>query len=525
MTLMSAPESAVWGQALVASALALPVAGSLACVLLGERWSRFVALLLAPVMVAVSIAVAVAVHLNGAAIFLVVGGWRPPLGIQLRADGLASSLLITAAIVVGATTWFAFGDQDESTPRPGGITGARRSASFWPLLLGVEAGVSAAFLCNDLFSLFVALEMLTFAAVPLVSLGGSVSSAAAALQYMLFALMGSFLYLVGVVLLYAACGTLDIGLLGQRSLDDSVVLLALAIMSVGLFAKAALFPLHFWLPPAHGGALPAASAVLSALVVKGAFFVALRLWIDVQPGLLASPAAQVVAGLGAGAILFGSVVALQQTRLKPLIAYSTVAQIGYLFLLFGLLAEPDESTGVAVSSMVLTAAVLQVGSHALAKAAMFLAAGRITDVAGHDRLDGLAGVARILPRCVIAFAIAGLALMGVPPSGGFWAKWLLLTASVETGHWWWGMIIVIGGLLSGGYVYRAVVSMTAAPAEPVTPGAGVIPRGSPWRSRDMAPLLLAMASLLLGFLALKPVKLIQVGRGPTADQHMEATAR
>ena len=191
-------------------------------------------------------------------------------------------------------------------------------------------------------------------------------------------------------------------------------------MTAGLLAKTALFPLHLWLPPAHAGAPAPASAVLSALVVKGSFFLIVRLWFDVMPGLLSHAAAQVLAALGAAAIVFGSVLALRQARLKMLIAYSTVAQLGYLFLMF-----PLAGPGAARLSA-WTGGLLQAISHACAKAAMFMAAGLIAQALGHDRIAGLGGIGRALPMTIFAFALAGLSLMGLPPSGGFMAKWLLL---------------------------------------------------------------------------------------------------
>ena len=138
------------------------------------------------------------------------------------------------------------------------------------------------------------------------------------------------------MLLYGTYGTLDIVLLSHRVHAEPATLVAAALMTVGLLAKTALFPLHLWLPPAHAGAPAAASAVLSALVVKGSFFIVVRLWFDVMPALPGFTAAQLLAALGAAAIVFGSVVALRQERLKLLIAYSTLAQIGYLFLMFAL---------------------------------------------------------------------------------------------------------------------------------------------------------------------------------------------
>jgi Proton-conducting membrane transporter len=201
--------------------------------------------------------------------------------------------------------------------------------------------------------------------VPLVCLAGSPATLIAALRYLLFALLGSVMYLLGAVLIYAGYGTLDIGLLSGELRPELGSWLAIALMTVGLAAKTALFPLHIWLPPAHSGAPPAASALLSALVVKGSFFLVVRLWFDLAPTIIGEMAGQILGTMGAGAIVIGGVVALGQARLKLLVAYSTVAQIGYLFLIFPLAKE----------SSALTGGILQAISHAFAKAAMFMAAG------------------------------------------------------------------------------------------------------------------------------------------------------
>ena len=272
-------------------------------------------------------------------------------------------------------------------PTPAGSAEARAPFAFWILLLAIWAALNAVFLAADLFTLYVALELLTFAAVPLVCLDGRAETLQAALRYLLFALLGSVLYLAGTALLYGSYGTLDIVLLSQRVQAEPAVLVAAALMTVGLLAKTALFPLHLWLPPAHAGAPAAASAVLSALVVKGSFFIVVRLWFDVMPALPGLAAAQLLAALGAAAIVFGSVVALRQQRLKLLIAYSTFAQIGYLFLMFPLAFSA--ASAQLESGGALAGGLLQTISHATAKAAMFLAAGLIYAALGHDRIAGL----------------------------------------------------------------------------------------------------------------------------------------
>jgi formate hydrogenlyase subunit 3/multisubunit Na+/H+ antiporter MnhD subunit len=271
---------------------------------------------------------------------------------------------------------------------------------------------------------------------------------------------------------------------------EPTTIIAATLMTVGLLAKTALFPLHLWLPPAHSGAPAAASAVLSALVVKGSFFIAVRLWFDVMPALPGPSAAQLLAALGAAAILFGSVVALRQERLKLLIAYSTLAQIGYLFLMFPL--AYDASTTQLASGGALTGGMLQAISHATAKAAMFMAAGLIYNALGHDRLAGLAGVARALPITLAALALAGAALIGVPPSGAYAAKTLLLQAANETAQWWWAVMIQAGGVLTSSYVLLSLAHAVVPAQEPIVLCAPVR------RTREAAVLALALLSLLLG---------------------------
>jgi formate hydrogenlyase subunit 3/multisubunit Na+/H+ antiporter MnhD subunit len=324
------------------------------------------------------------------------------------------------------------------------------------------------------------------------------------LRYLLFALLGSVFYLLGAALVYGAYGTLDIVLLAARVRPGPAACAALALMTAGLLGKAALYPLHLWLPPAHAGAPAPASAILSGLVVKAPFFLVIRLWFDIMPRMPELAGAQVLGMLGGAAILFGSIVAIRQVRLKLLIAYSTVAQIGYLFLMLPLAVKPE--TGHPWSTFAWTGGVLQAISHAFAKAAMFMAAGLIAEALGHDRIAGLAGIGRALPITVFAFALAGVSLMGLPPSGGFVAKAMLLTAAVAEGQWWWAVIILTGGLLAGGYVFLVLVRALADPVEPLRLLATISP------NRQAVVVALALCAVLLGFTPLRPWEFLQIGR-------------
>ena len=268
-------------------------------------------------------------------------------------------------------------------------------------------------------------------------------------------------------------------------------------MTVGLLAKTALFPLHIWLPPAHAGAPAAASAVLSALVIKGSWFLVVRLWFDAMPGVVTLPAAQLLAGLGAAAIVVGSVVALRQERLKLLVAYSTIAQIGYLFLMFPLAF--DASGHALVHGAALTGGLLQAISHATAKAGMFMAAGLVYAALGHDRIADLGGVARRMPVTVLTFAVSGVALMGVVPSGAYLAKKLLLESADSSGQWWWTIVLQGGAAFTAGYVVLVLANALRRPAAPVKLAKRVS------RLSEYAALALALCSLLLAFAALGPV--------------------
>jgi formate hydrogenlyase subunit 3/multisubunit Na+/H+ antiporter MnhD subunit len=484
------------GGGLLVAAVLLPVCGLMAGFVLGARAAERIALLLVAVGIGLAVAIVAAVIVAQAPVAYVLGGFAPPLGLVLRADGAGAAMLLTTALILGVVAAYARPDFGA----PADAASGRRALSFWTLLLALSASLNLAFLAGDLFNLFVALEMLTVAAVPMVCLDGRASQVEAALRYLVFALLGSVLYLLGVGLLYGAHGTLDIGLLGPRARPDAPAIAALALMTAGLLAKTAMLPLHLWLPPAHAGAPPPASALLSALVVKGSYLIVVRLWFQALPEVPTVAAAQVMGAMGAAAILLGSVMALRQTRLKLLVAYSTVAQIGYLGFVFplGLGAAPG-SEGYAW-----TGGMLQMIAHAFAKAAMFLSAGLIAEACGHDRIARLGGIARTMPVTLAAFGLSGLSLMGLPPSGGFAAKWLLLYVSVESGQWWWSVAILGGGLLTAGYVFRVLSAArgVAGAAPPVLCGA---------RWREGLVMGLACVSVAIGLLPIGSFGILRIG--------------
>lgn len=373
--------------------------------------------------------------------------------------------------------------------------GGEEADHFWPLWLLLWGGLNALFLSADVFNLYVTLELTSLAAAALAALKAGAQALAGAMRYLLAMLLGSMAYLLGVALLYHGYGALDIVTLAERVEPSPAAWAALGLMSSGLLLKAALFPMHFWLPPAHGGAPAPVSALLSALVVKAAFYIQLRLWLEVF-GPLGGGVATVLGLLGAAAVLWGSVQAMRQVRLKLLVAYSTVAQVGYLFLVFPLIAASAAAATQAAAYYAL--------SHALAKAAMFLAAGNLMRFGGHDRIADLDRVVQRLPVTAMAFALAGVTIMGLPPSGGFIGKWLLLELAVGQGRWDLAAVMLIGGLLAAAYVFKPLGHSFTQASEPHEPHR--VPRSMEWTA-----LALALSSVLLGFVAMPILALIGIG--------------
>ncbi len=405
---------------------------------------------------------------------LAVAGFEAPLGIIWRVDGLSLLLLWLNAVIGAVVGLHALGDY-----RPATLHGRR----FWALWLLLVSAMNALLLSSDLFNLFVTLELVTLAAIGLLVIDNKPAALRAGMRYLLLALLGSLLYLMGVALIYAGVGTLDLYQAGSLLEPDPLALLALSLMTVGLLLKSAIFPLHGWLPAAHGNAPGPVSAVLSAMVVKVSIYLIWRLWFWLAEDWSLEPAMVLLGLLGAGAILYGSVLALQQQRLKMMVAYSTVAQLGYLMLLFPLL-------GI----LAYQAASYHLIAHGLAKAAMFLAAANILKSLGTDRIADLAGVDRRRPIDTFAFAIAGVSILGLPPSGGFIAKWLMLQQAWAQGGWLWMAVILAGGLLAAAYLFRPLAVICARPLPETARQDRPVPVAS-----SLLALLLALSALGLGF--------------------------
>jgi formate hydrogenlyase subunit 3/multisubunit Na+/H+ antiporter MnhD subunit len=463
----------------IAWTIVIPLAAAIVASASGERMARWISALAALAIMAAVASVAWSLVSRGP-LQHVVAGWAPPLGIALRADGLAVVMLVIIALVGNIVTALVIsGDGRRALP------GSR----FLSLLLFAWAALDALVLSGDIFNLYVTLELATLAAVGLVAVGGDRPAVNAALRYLLMALPGSLLYLLGVALVYGLHATLDLRLLAGH-MDTTTDAVALWLMIAGLLLKAAVFPVHAWLLPAYANALPLAGGVLAALIGKGAFYILLRLWLDTMPERVTMTIGPALGVLAGAAILWGALQATWQQRIRMVIAYSSVAHTGYFFMCFAIGTEEAWKGSVYVAI-----------SHAAAVAAMFVASGTITRALGHDRVHGLTGLAHRLPITFFAMTLAGTSLMGMPPSGGFIGKWLLVRAALERGQWWWAAIMLLGGLLAAAYTFRLLRGAFLPFPE------GEQLRGAS-RTEQLAALALALIAIVLGVVTRLPLELL-----------------
>ena len=436
---------------------------------------------------------------RGDEVRLALAGVAAPLGIAWRLDALAVTMLWLTLAVALLVSMHAL-----SSFPPASDAGQR----FWPLWLILVGSVHALFVSADLFNLYVTLELVTLAAVAMTALSGEPGAMRAAMRYLLLGLMASLFYLLSIALLYGQTGTLDLYQVGERLGEDgAVAVIALALMITSLLVKSAIVPLHVWLPAAHAKAPGPVSAVLSGLVVKVALYILIRVWFWTGAAATGANAALVLGLLGAASIVYGSLAALLQTRLKMLVAYSTVAQLGYVMLVFPL-----------ASTAAFRAVAFHLVAHGLAKAAMFLAAANILHALGSDRLSRLLGVDKRLPVNVLAFVIAGVSIMGLPPSGGFVAKWMLLQAAWQQQGWGWVALISVGGLLATAYVLRVVALAYAQPRSAQRPTQQredpAAPLGRRFGLTNVSALLLALLAIVLGLAPTPLLGLIDLGLPP-----------
>ena len=390
---------------------------------------------------------------DGSVISYELGGWSPPWGIEYRIDALNALVALIVAGIGAITLPYALRSVADEIPR-------RQTPFFYAAFLLCFDGLLGITQTGDIFNLFVFLEISSLSSYALISMGRNRRALTAAYQYLIMGTIGATFLLIGIGLVYAETGTLNMVDLSERLpaiFDHRTVHTAFAFMLVGISLKLALFPLHLWLPNAYTYAPSAITVFLAATATKVAVYVMLRIVFTVFSNQFVqiTPTELVFLLLGMAGILYASVAAIYQPDAKRLLAYSSIAQIGYMVLGIGL----DSALG-------LTATVVHVFNHALMKGALFMALGALVYRVGSTRLSQIGGLGREMPWTFGAIFIAGLSLIGVPGTAGFISKWYLVLAAIEQQHWLIALIILVGSLLAVVYLWNLVEALFFQPATP-----------------------------------------------------------
>ena len=368
---------------------------------------RVIGLATAASVLAVAVTLVTAAR-DGDVLAAQVGGWPPGVSITFAADLFSALMLALTSLLVVASLCFA------------AATGDDEDRFFVPLALVLSAGVFGALLTADLFNLFVCIEMALIPSYVLMTRTGTAGILAAGRLYIVVNLLGSTIYLVGVALVYGTTGTVNLGQLAGAARSDQLIL-AMAVILVALAVKAALVPVHGWLPRTYPAPSPAVTVLLSGLLTKVGVYAVFRIYSVVFDGrdqwsvlVLVAVASMVVGVLGA----------LGETTMREVLAFHMVSQVGYILL------------GLAIGTVAgVAAGIFYLLTYTVVKTSLFLSAGAVGTIEGTDRLDRLGGLARRYPLLAIAFLGAALSLIGVPPLVGFVAKFALVRAGFGAGQY------------------------------------------------------------------------------------------
>lgn len=393
-----------------------------------------------------------------------LGDWAPPLGIEYRVD-LANALVLVLVSGIAAVVFpFAYRSVQLEIDE-------RQSSFFYGAMLICLTGLLGVAITGDAFNVFVFLEISSLSTYALVAMGARRDRRAltSAFNYLVMGTIGATFFVIGVGLLYQATGTLNMADLHDRlaeSAQTRVVDAAFAFIVVGVGLKLAMFPMHLWLPGAYTYAPSAVTAFLAATATKVAVYVLIRFLFTVfgfDFSFMGAAFTFILLPLGVAGMFIASLVAVFQDDVKRMLAYSSVAQIGYMLL--GLSFATVEG---------LTASLAHVLNHALMKGALFMAVACVVLRAGSHSIHAFAGLSRRMPVTTWAFIISGLSLIGAPLTVGFISKWLLLKAAFATGHGYAGFLIVASSLIALAYIGRVAEAMLLR--EPAEDGPYVMPK-------------------------------------------------
>lgn len=381
---------------------------------------------------------------TGGVIIYQLGGWQAPVGIEYRIDTLNAFVLvlvsaISTVVLVGAQTSI-----EKEIPKD-------KHTLFYICFLLCFAGLLGIVATGDAFNVFVFLEISSLSTYTLIGLGRDRRALWASYQYLIMGTIGATFILIGIGLMYMMTGTLNMADLAERLPEvayTKTVFTAFAFFIVGVCLKLALFPLHLWLPNAYAYAPSVVTAFLAATATKVAIYILIRFIFSVfgvSFSLSHLPLSYIFMGLGLVGIFAASIVAIMQTNVKRLFAFSSVAQIGYMVLGIGLGTQNG-----------LKAALLHMFNHALMKGAIFMAIAGVVYRIGAANLDQFRGLGRQMPLTMAAVVVGGLSLIGVPLTVGFVSKWYLILALLEKGLWPIVGLVLVGSLLAVVYVWKLI---------------------------------------------------------------------
>ena len=441
----------------------VPLMAAPLCVLL-RRPALAWALTLAVSWVVLAIAVLLLLQvLETGPVTYPLGNWAAPWGIEYRVDMVGAFVLVIVAAIGAVVTSFARRSVEHEIPRD-------RIYLFYAMYLLCLTGLLGIAITGDAFNLFVFLEITSLSSYVLISLGSERRALTAAYRYLIMGTLGATFYLIGVAMMYMMTGTLnmaDLATLMPAVADTRTILVALAFLTVGISLKLALFPLHLWLPNAYTYAPSVVTAFLAATGTKVAVYVLIRIFFTIFGGVEVfriNLIGDVLMGLAILAMVSGSAVAIYQNNVKRMLAYSSVAQIGYMVL------------GVSFATVTgLTGGIVHLFNHALIKCALFMALGCVFLRIGSVNIGDMAGLGRRMPVTMASFVVSGLSLIGVPLTVGFVSKWYLIQAALEKGWWPIAVLVLFSSLLAVIYIWRVVEVAYFRPA----PEGGPAPAEAP----------------------------------------------
>ena len=418
-----------------------------------------------------------------------MGGWAPPWGIEYRIDHLGALMLLLVGFVTLLVGIYSKRSVLRELPD--------KEVPFYSVYLLLVSGLMGMLVTADMFNLYVFLEISSLTSYALISIGGG-AAVVSAFRYVILGTVGAAFYLLAVGYLYSATGTLnmaDLATILPDLYEANVVLVGFAFFVIGISIKMALFPMHAWLPGAYSDAPSAVSALIAATTTKVAAYVLVRVMFFVfEPRFSVDmiPVTTLLSWMGAIAMILGSVMAIAQSDLKRLLAYSSVAQIGYIVLGVGL-ANP----------MGLTGGLLHLVSHAFAKGCLFLVAGAIVYRTGIREIRELRYLSVKMPWTAATFTVAAFSMIGIPPTSGFFSKLYLILGAIDAEQWLFVAVILVSSMLALMYFVNVVRYIYFPPEDAAAGGASR--EGFERPARDEAPLtmvvpmvILAVATVLLG---------------------------